>query len=309
MDKKRIAIITDSSSGYKNEQFPDFYVLPLIINVENKNSENGQNNTKSYKENECDQKQMMEWLEDKNYTITTSQASAGEIIDLLDRLTDSYDEIYVLPITKTVSGSENTWQIVASEYRNVYIIKNHMGGPMFKFFIDDFIKARDEGILTKDWAEEYAEIAKSKIIGIMVVNSPRFLFKGGRLGRLSGYILNSINSKIMVSLDVRGMRFYKILFSAKSINNKILKYFENSIKNELKPELIKDIMFIENKLVSSEEIEDTKKWFKNIYGNSSTIYEEQFPNVLMAHAGSDALIVAIKFKDPIVLISENEERK
>ena len=49
-----------------------------------------------------------ELQKNSNIELKTSQASIGEAMDLVEKINDDYDEIFVLPIASSVSGSENT---------------------------------------------------------------------------------------------------------------------------------------------------------------------------------------------------------
>ena len=99
---------TSSLYSQVNQEYKNGYVLPLAVNVLEKN-QNNESNLVSYKDGvDCDNAKIVKMLKNKKYTITTSQASLGEIINILDPIYDKYDEFYALPITSSTSGSENT---------------------------------------------------------------------------------------------------------------------------------------------------------------------------------------------------------
>ena len=77
---KKIAFVTDTSSGLKNLEIPNVYVVPLNVLVTTYD-DNNKATTKSYQDQiECTNQMICEWLKsDKKINIKTSQASLGEI--------------------------------------------------------------------------------------------------------------------------------------------------------------------------------------------------------------------------------------
>ena len=105
---KKIAFIVDTSSSVKVNEFKDVYVLPLTINVTNTKT----NEIKSYHDTvDITNKDVAKFLSDKDYTVATSQAATGEITNLVEKIYDKYDEIYVLPIPLYLSGSAKAWDL------------------------------------------------------------------------------------------------------------------------------------------------------------------------------------------------------
>ena len=102
---KKIAIVVDSSSGIKNDEFDNVFVLPLVINGNNKKTKE----TKTYHDQvDINEKLTAELLDNSNINLTSSQASMGEIVVQIEKIYDDYDEIYVVPIPLYLSGSANT---------------------------------------------------------------------------------------------------------------------------------------------------------------------------------------------------------
>ena len=143
---KKIAFIVDTSSSVKVNQFKDVYVLPLTINVANKKT----NEIKSYRDTvDITNKDVAKFLSDKDSTVTTSQASAGEIINLVEKIYDKYDEIYVLPIPLYLSGNANTWNLIAEEYDKVIVGIENMGiADGINWYLEDLIEMVKKNTLT-----------------------------------------------------------------------------------------------------------------------------------------------------------------
>lgn len=297
MAKKKIAIITDSSAGVKNLEYKDVYVLPLAVNVLDKN-QNDKSNIISYKDGiDCGNAKIVEMLKTNKYTITTSQASLGEIMNILDPIYDKYDEFYALPIASSASGSENTWKIVGNDYKKLHVIHQHMGGPMLQWFINDYLKMIKEDKLNNQIIEQYNTIAKNKIIGGMIVEDVRQLAAGGRVKTLTAFMLNVLNIKVNISLDDNGMNFIKTALTYRKSVDCIFKYFENKIPNfDIKN--IAELMFVRNtNETKQKQIDDAINYVKNkLSGLDIKYLYKIMPCVLTTHAGNNSLIIAIKMK-------------
>jgi fatty acid-binding protein DegV len=98
----KTAIIVDSSSGITNGKYPDVYVLPLIVTE----IINGKINT--YRDGvDLDNNKLYKMLENGS-DIKTSQANVSEMIDLSEKLSKEYDQVFVLPIPPTLSSNYNS---------------------------------------------------------------------------------------------------------------------------------------------------------------------------------------------------------
>ena len=297
MKNKKIAIITDSSAGIKNLEYEDVYVLPLVVNVLYKNQD-GISNVVSYKDGvDCDNAKIVEMLEDKNYSITTSQASPGEIMNILDPIYNKYDELYALPIASSTSGSENSWKMITNDYKKMHVIHQHMGGPMLQWFIIDYLKMIKENKFNDQTIEQYNTIAKNKIIGGMIIEDIKQLAVGGRVKTLTAFMLNVLNIKVNISLDDNGMNFIKTALTYRKSVDCIFKYFENKITN-FDVKNIAEVMFIRNtnetKQKQIDQAIDYAK--KKLSGLDIKYLYKIMPCVLTTHAGNNSLIIAIKMK-------------
>ena len=102
---KNVCFIVDSSSGIKNGDYDNVFVVPLVITVTNKND----SSTKIYHDGiDINEKTFCDFLHDSQIKINTSQASIGEIIEVINKVYDKYDEIYAIPIASHISSSINT---------------------------------------------------------------------------------------------------------------------------------------------------------------------------------------------------------
>ena len=294
---KKIAFVTDTSSGLKNLEIPNVYVVPLNVLVTTYD-DNNEATTKSYQDQiECTNHMICEWLKsDKKINIKTSQASLGEIQLIINQICDKYDEIYVIPIASTASGSENSWRIIAQDEPKIHIVHQHMGGPMLKWIIKDLISLSAEDNFDISVLNDYIKKSINKIFGIMLVKDIKQLKNGGRVTKLTSLVLQKLNFSLLISLDEKGMKLFRVIKNFDKLPMLFFKYFNKKIQN-FDDKAIEEIMFIRNTNEDKSLIDSYIQQVKNRFKQTNVkITEEIMPAVLIAHAGLNSFICAIKLK-------------
>jgi fatty acid-binding protein DegV len=98
---KKNAFVVDSSFGIKNGDYPDTYVLPLIINEIHKKMIKAYHDGVDITTNELIRKMQ------NGSDIKTSQSIPGEILELLTKLSKEYQRVFVFPIPLSISSGSN----------------------------------------------------------------------------------------------------------------------------------------------------------------------------------------------------------
>lgn len=294
--KKKVALITDSSTGYKTNDKPDLFVIPLIVNINVKKDD--KSDLTSVKDQiEIDQNRVLELIKDPKTTVSTSQPNIGEMYQLVEELLEQYEEIYVVPVASTVSGSANSWKIVAEEYPQVKIITQHIGGPMMKWIVDDVYDLIHADNHSFESVQKHVLELKDKIFGILFVSDLKQLSKSGRVSKLATSVIDFFHRRVLISLDERGMKFFGFCKSFKQGVTKALEYLRTKNTN-FKEKLIDSIMFIPTiEKNDPEEIKETINLFKGSFKEYNKDYRmEQMPPALTAHPGNNSLVVMLKLK-------------
>lgn len=97
---KKIAIITDSSSTIRANEYNDVFVVPLQITV---------NNNKTYLDGvDIEQEEVYDLLvNDKNIDIKTSMPVVQTMLEVTKKAATAYDHVFVLTISGGLSGTYN----------------------------------------------------------------------------------------------------------------------------------------------------------------------------------------------------------
>ena len=117
---KKIAILTDSNCGISPQEGKEqgIYILPMPVIIQEQIF---------YEGYEINEQQFYERLQNGN-SVTTSQPSAGVVMESWERLLEHYGEVVYIPMSSSLSGSCQTAQLLAEEERfrgRVHVVDNH----------------------------------------------------------------------------------------------------------------------------------------------------------------------------------------
>lgn len=289
---KKIAFIVDTCSTIKNSELKDVYVLPLTINITNKKT----NEIKSYRDLvDITGKDLEKYLDSNDYTVTTSQSSAGDIIKLVEKIYDKYDEIYVLPIPLFLSGSANTWELISKDYEKLVVgkeNKNVVEG--IKWDIMELQEMTKNNTLNPKTFNRYIEKVQKTCAGVLFVSDITQLSKGGRVSNFKSMLLKLMRLKIVIMCDKNGLKFFKTTKNfIKGFDIVINEYKKRISGFDLKK--IKKVCFQlgpSNK--KNPEMVKLINYVKGLLPPKAKLTIDTIPNVILAHTGAKAIVIKLK---------------
>ena len=284
---KKIAIIVDSSSGIKNGEFDNVFVLPLAINATNKKTKD----IKTYHDNvDIDEVKTTELLENPNIDLSSSQASMGEIIMQIEKIYDDYDEIYVVPIPAYLSSSINTWNVVVEDYDKVKVATNNTEIAIgIKWCIIDLLNMIKNGKLNEKSFYQYFEDIKKKRMGMLFVYDLKHLVKGGRLTNFKSLILKLFRQKIMIIRDKDGLNFFKTSSSFLKGYDIFVKEFKKKFP-DFDLSKVKRVGIVRCAPYESDpNIEECISHMKKSITSKCKFFNDVVPSVIELHTGSKIL--------------------
>ena len=280
---KKIAIIVDSSSGIRNGEFDNVFVLPLIINATNKKTKE----IKTYHDQiDIDEAKTAELLNNPDIDLSSSQASMGEIIMQIEKIYDDYDEIYVVPIPLYLSGSINTWKVVAEDYQKIKIAANNTEiAAGIKWCVIDLLKMIKENKLNEQSFLKYFENVKKKRMGMLFAYDLEHLVKGGRLTNFKSFILKLFRQKIMIIRDEDGLNFLKTSSSFKKGYDIFVKEFKKKFP-DFDLNKVKRLTVIHSITYKSDpDVEECISYMKKSITSKCEFFTDVVPSIILLHTG------------------------
>ena len=195
---QNIAIVTDSSA-YLSAEFVkknNIHVIPLRIHWDEETLLDGIDINPS---------QFYERLEKSATIPSTSQPSAGDFIEVFDRLSQDHDAILALLISSGISGTVDSAELAIKMFNKIPVV-----------VIDSLITSAGLGMIVKVAVQAVAEgkniqeiqLMSQKIIRTIktffVVDTLKYLHKGGRIGGASRYLGSALDIKPILYFDDQG---------------------------------------------------------------------------------------------------------
>lgn len=278
---EKIAIVTDSTSDLKKEDLDKYGIksLPLKVIYKDRQYHDRVDITPS---------EVYESMKDE--IPTTSMPSPQEIEDLYTELKeDGYTHIISIHISKGLSATYSNCKMVAKEMEDIEIevIDSKMlsmGLGRLVLYAKDLVAAEE---FSFNEIVEKVETQRDKIEIFFVVETLKYLKKGGRIGKVSGTIGELLNVKPIISIDDDGVyyTFTKVRGRSQSI-----KKLSSIVKDRLKDgkEYYLDIM----NAAAADEAKELKDKFKDIPSIKEIFLGEISP-VMVVHAGPGLLGLTI----------------
>ncbi|MDE5553403.1 MAG: DegV family protein [Malacoplasma sp.] len=196
MKENKVCIIVDSCSGIRNNEIDDVYVVPLSIIEKTSHGETVYKDLEEITPEDVIKKTA------ENADLKTSQTSFGEMITIFEALTPKYQKIFVLPISRGLSGSYNTWNMAKEEFsKNEIII---LDGCDLSHGIKDMVLDIKE-MISKNKNDneiiEYVEDHKRRRLGILIINDLTQLKKGGRINSFKAFIAKTLKLNILIEFN------------------------------------------------------------------------------------------------------------
>jgi fatty acid-binding protein DegV len=161
---KKACIIVDSSSGIINGQYSDVFVVPLIL-IEKK----ANNELISYRDDvEIKLEEVYQKLRD-NKNISTSQANMQDMVSALEKYSKEYENVFVIPIPKTLSSNVDTWEMIAKEFNNVSVFRQFTLANPLDWMIRHFVEKNVNNELNATYIENYIQQTKNKFCIALIV--------------------------------------------------------------------------------------------------------------------------------------------
>lgn len=132
---------------------------------------------------------------------TTSQPAPEAFIPYFESAKATGDSLVVILISGELSGTVQSANIAkaAVKYENIYIVDSLQTVTGLRLLVDEAIQLRDQGVEAQEIAA-YLDAIKGRIKLMAIVDTLEYLYKGGRLSRISKIAGGILNFKPIITL-------------------------------------------------------------------------------------------------------------
>lgn len=196
----KTAIITDSNSGITQKEGNELgiFVLPMPFIID------GQ---PYFEDINLTQEEFYRHLQNPDVSVSTSQPSVGDVLDLWNEVLKNFDEIVHIPMSSGISQTCATATALAKDFGGkVHVVNNQRISVTQKESVFDALKLRERGKSAEE-IKNYLELTKLDSSIYICVDTMKYLKKGGRVTPAAAAIGSIL--KIKPVLQIQGERLDK----------------------------------------------------------------------------------------------------
>ncbi|XCH78785.1 MAG: DegV family protein [Candidatus Dehalobacter alkaniphilus] len=217
---KKIALVTDSTADLPDELSKKClaHVIPLKILF----------GEKSFVDGEISPKEFYRCLEQEEELPKTSQPSPEQFVSLYSMLLEEYQEVISIHISSGLSGTLNAAHLAKEKIKGaIHLVDSKTISLGLGLMVMEASKAIKEGLESVQVLDKLQQ-ARNSIETLFTLNTLEYLQKGGRIGRVSGFMGTLLNIKPVIRVGDDGVyqNFGKVRSQEKALKS-IVKAFQD----------------------------------------------------------------------------------
>jgi len=194
---KKIALVTDSTADLTPELIEQFEINIIPLNVIF--------GDEIIKDNQITADDFYTRLKKSEVLPKTSQPSPEEFLELYKNLLEDYQEIISIHISSALSGTLNSARLAKEKLNEpIHIVDTHnisLGAAFLVLEAAEFIekKYKTTEIL------QHLQKTRNKIETLFTLDTMEYLYKGGRIGKVSSLLGAALNIKPVIRVNEEGV--------------------------------------------------------------------------------------------------------
>lgn len=278
----RTAIITDTNSGMLPEDAAEhgIFLLPMPIIIDGR----------EYLEHIDITPDQFYARQLEGAEIHTSQPSAGDVIDLWEKLLKDYDEVVHIPMSSSLSGSCQSAQLYARDFDGrVHVVDNQRISVTQRQSALD-AKALADGGASGTEIRRILEETKAESHIYIMVDTLKYLKKGGRITPAAATIAGVLNIKPVLQIQGGKLDTFAKCRGVKSAKKTIIRAVTDGVVNEFggldapKPGAWLGFAYTHNRDAAEIFLSEAKESFPGF-----DIHADELPMSIATHIGPGSL--------------------
>lgn len=199
---RKIALVTDSTADLTQEIKRKYDIHLVSLNVRFDDRE--------YKGDELISEEFYRLLKESKELPTTSQPSPGQFASLYNRLIEDYDDIISIHLSSGLSGTLNAANLARNaletqkQKNRIHIIDSKNVSAGLGLLVIEAAKSIRKGLTVNQVIDKILD-ARDNIEMLFVLDTLKYLEKGGRLGRIQSLMGTLLNIKPIIRVEEDGI--------------------------------------------------------------------------------------------------------
>jgi EDD domain protein, DegV family len=279
---KRIALVTDSTADITQEMKEecDIHIIPLKVRF----------GEAEYSDEELTSEEFYQYLRTEQELPKTSQPSPEEFGHLYSKLLEEYHEVISVHLSSALSGTFNAAYLAKEKFKQkIHLVDSKtisLGmGLMMMEAAANIKEGRDTA-----WIQDNLTKARKNIETLFTLNTLEYLQKGGRIGKVQGFMGSLLNIKPIIRVGDDGIyHSYGKAHSQKRALDGIVQAFRDLTKGRRPIRLV----------IAHGSAEQVGLYLKELLENAFQLQATVFTHVgsvVGAHTGPGTVGAAIQFE-------------
>ncbi len=234
-----------------------------------------------------DHKRFYEKLMESDALPTTSQGTPHAFAKEYEKAKEAGESAVVITVSSKVSGTYQSAVIAAAGYENLYVVDSGTGTVGHGILVEFALQLLDEGLSAKDIAEHLEE-AKQRIVIVALVDTLKYLQKGGRISKSIALTGKILNIKPVLSAVDGVIRMIGRARGSKRGNQQLVHEIEKTGGVDFEKPVLLGYSGLSDALLL-KFIEDSRQIWE---GHTEKLKYTTIGSVIGTHAGPGAVVVA-----------------
>lgn len=277
--KKKIGIVTDSSSGLTVKDFeemPDIGFCPLLISFDD--DETFEDDPRTFKETD-----FIDRITKKKQLAKTSQTPLGKTIEVWEEMLKKFDKLIFIPLSKGLSGQYNTTAVLSKEpnFKNkVYVFDSNGVSIINYLLVKKAYKMAEDPSTNVNTILSMLKKIRDNFIAFILPNDMSYLARGGRITKSAAALSKLLKIKPILTYDGTIDKFDTTRTWKKAVNKTL-----NEITKWQKINKNNTTLYVIDGFANKELINETKTYID--HHEFSNVEYCRLANVIAAHTGLD----------------------
>lgn len=279
---RRIALVTDSTADLTQEvkEECDIHIIPLKVRF----------GEAEYSDEELTSEEFYRHLVNEKELPKTSQPSPEEFGRLYSKLLEEYQEIISVHLSSALSGTFNAANLAKEKFKQkIHLVDSKTISLGMGLMMMEAAANIKDGRETA-WIQDNLSKARKNIETLFTLNTLEYLQKGGRIGKVQGFMGSLLNIKPIIRVGDDGIyHTYAKAHSQKKALEGVVQAFRDLTKDRKPVRLV----------VAHGAAEQVGLYLKEILENAFQLQTTVFTHVgsvIGAHTGPGTVGAAIQFE-------------
>ncbi len=283
----KVAVVTDSNSGITQKQAKEMgiYVLPMPFMIDG---------TEYLEDINLTQKEFYEHLAG-DHSISTSQPSPENILNLWEKILEEYDELVHIPMSSGLSSSCQTAKMLAEDFDGrVQVADNHRISVTQRRAVLDAVNMAASGMNAEDICKKLEKTGADSTIYI-TVDTLKYLKKGGRITPAAAALGTLLRIKPVLTIQGEKLDAFAKARTMKQARSTMITAISRDLEQRFSDtngeKTYVDVAHTENDEMAAELAEELRELFPE-----TEVHVDPLSLSVACHIGPGALAIAASKK-------------